>query len=279
MKRRQFLTNVGFASLGLGLSSFSRNLNLNAHAPFGIQLWTIKDIISEDPKAALTYLSSIGYKQIESFEGPQGIFWGMSPKEFKMLMDDLGMKIISAHCDPTKNLDEKAHQAASIGMDYLICPYVGPRKTADEFKKIAEDLNNSATICQKAGIRFGYHNHDYSFLEVDGQTPMDIFMKGTDPKNFDFELDMYWAEYAGVDPLKYFMKHSSRIRLAHIKDLWQKDSKRESCNLGEGIINYKDILPEARKHGLKYCIVEQEAFTKSPVKDAVKIDADFMKTL
>ncbi len=276
MQRRTFLTKTGLAGLALGLSSFSKSTLLQpAGNPFGIQLWTVKELMNQ-PKETLTYLASVGYKQIESCDLGKTIYWGMTPKEFKTLMDDLGMKMVSAHCDVSKDLDKKAEDAASIGMDYLVCPYIGPRKTAKEFYEIAEKFNQMGEICAKHGIRFAYHNHDYSFMPVQDEIPIEIFIKNTNPKLVDFELDIYWAVYAGVDPVSFVAKNQPRIALSHIKDLWVHDSKKESCNLGAGTINYKKIIPELKQIGLKYTIVEQEAFTQNPIKEAVKIDAQYM---
>src|SRR5436305_5131492 len=83
---------------------------------FGLQLYTLRDVLPADPKGVLTQVASFGYKQIESFEGSKGIFWGMKNTEFKKLMDDLGMKIVSSHCDINKDFERKVAEAKEIGM-------------------------------------------------------------------------------------------------------------------------------------------------------------------
>jgi hypothetical protein len=95
---------------------------------FGIQLWTVKNALGKDPQGVLKQLSEDGYKQIESFEGSKGIFWGMSNTDFKKYMDDLGMTIISSHCNINKDFEKKAGDAAAIGMKYLLCPAIGAPK-------------------------------------------------------------------------------------------------------------------------------------------------------
>src|SRR5689334_14391287 len=130
------LTSVA-TQLGCIPTSKFKNLNKN----FGLQLWTIREDLAKDPKGVLTQVASFGYKQIESFEGGQGIFWGMKNTEFKKLMDDLGMKIVASHCDINKDFERKAAEAAEIGMSYLICPYLGPQKSIDDFKKYADTFN------------------------------------------------------------------------------------------------------------------------------------------
>src|SRR5215207_4053647 len=126
---------------------------------FGLQLYTLRDVLPKNPKAVLKDVSNYGYKQIESYEGPEGMFWGMGNTGFKKYMDDLDMELIASHCDISKDFEKKAAEAAAIGMKYLICPYKGPQKSADDYKKFAAEFNVKGEICRKNGLRFAYHNH------------------------------------------------------------------------------------------------------------------------
>lgn len=244
---------------------------------FGLQLWSVKEDMATNAKNTLKQVASFGYKQVESFEGKQGIFWGMSNKEFKNYMDELGMKIISTHCDITKDFERKAAEASEIGMKYLICPYKGPQKSIDDFKRIAEQFNGCGEICRKAGIRFAYHNHDYSFKPVDGQLPQTVMMDHTDKTLVDFEMDIYWVVAAGENPQEWMKKYSHRFRLCHVKDLAKTATGHESCILGKGTIDFASILKTGRENGLKYYIVEQEAFTGTTPLLSAKADAAYMK--
>jgi len=283
--RRDFLRNGGFAALGLGLamkntSLFAADNAYKGIGNYGIQLWTVKEDMAKDAKGTLQKIASYGYKQIESFEGRGGIFWGMGNKDFKKYMDDLDMKIVSSHCDISKNFEEKAAQAAEIGMKYLMCPYKGPQKSIDDFKKFADEFNKCGEICKKNGIRFGYHNHDYSFKAINGQIPQDVMMDNTDKDLVDYEMDIYWVVAAGASPQAYFEKYPNRFRACHVKDLGKTASGgHESVHLGKGTIDFKSILKTGKKHGLKYFIVEQEAFTGTNPLDSAAVDAKYMKSL
>ncbi len=249
---------------------------------FGLQLYTLRDDMPKDPKGVLKQVASFGYKQIEGYEGPLGLFWGMSNTDFKKYMDELGMQFVSSHCDWKKDFEKKAAQAAEIGMKYLISPYVGKQKTLDDYKKIADQFNKSAEICKKNGIRFAYHNHDYSFVQQDGRYPQDIFMQNTSPDNMDYEMDIYWVVTAGADPEAWLKKYSNRFRLCHIKDR-AKNAKPEdhdaSVDVGTGSINYKQVLKAASENGMQYYIVEQEKYENStPIKSA-QADATYLKSL
>ncbi len=280
--RRSFLRNSALAGFALSMPFRNELLAMaNKQNKFGIQLWSVKDALAKDPVAVLKHLAASGYKQIESFEGAQGIFWGMKNTEFKKTLDGLGMKIVSAHCDNVKDFNRKASEAAEIGMKYLICPYKGPQKSIDDFKRFADEFNTSGDIAKKYGIRFAYHNHDYSFVNMNGEVPQDIMIELTNPDTVDFEMDMYWTIAAGVDPIAYMKKFPNRFKLVHVKDLVKTNTTEghESCIIGKGTIDYKTLLPKVAKQGVEYFIVEQEAYTGTNELDAAKDDAAYMKTL
>ncbi|OIR05043.1 inosose dehydratase [mine drainage metagenome] len=281
--RRNFIKLGGLSALGLAMPvkkfSFLNDEIFGSLKikQFGIQLWTVKEDMAINAKDTLKKIAGDGYKQIESFEGKQGMFWGMTHKEFKKYMDELGMKIISSHCDTTKDFERKAAEAAEIGMKYLICPWKGPQKSIDDFKRFADEFNKNGEVCKKNGIRFAYHNHDYSWKPVDGQIPQEVMMDNTDKNLVDFEMDIYWVVAAGVDPNVYFKKYPNRFRLCHVKDLGKTATGHESVHLGTGTIDFHSILKTGKENGLEYFIVEQEAFTNTNPLESAKIDAAYLK--
>ena len=248
--------------------------------PFGLQLYTLRDDMPKDPKGILKQVASFGYKQIEGYEGPQGLFWGMSNTDFKKYMDDLGLQYISSHCNTKQNFEEKAAQAASIGMKYLINPYLGKQPTLDDYKRAADDFNKNGEICRKAGLKFAYHNHDYSFTAVDGQFPQDVMMQGTDPALVDYEMDMYWVVTAGQDPKAWFKKYPNRFKLGHVKDRRKNTTEQaDSVVVGTGSIDFTDLLKDARAAGMEYFIIEQERYDGTTPIAAVQQNAEYMKKL
>ena len=279
--RRDFLRNSALASIALSMPFKNELMAMGgANNSFGIQLWSVKEALAKDTLGVLKHLSKSGFKKIESFEGEKGIFWGMKNTEFKKVMDDLGMQIVSSHCDTTNDFERKAAQAGEIGMKYLICPYKGAQPTIDHYKKFADEFNACGEIAKKHGIRFAYHNHDYSFAPMNGILPQDVMMNNTNKDTVDFEMDMYWTVAAGVDPLTYMEKHPGRFKLVHVKDMTKlANGDHESCVIGKGTIDYKSLLPQIAKRGVKHMIVEQEAYTGTNELDAAKDDAAYMKTL
>ena len=115
---------------------------------FGIQLYTLRDIIADDPKGVIQSLASFGYTQIEGYEGDMGMFWGMGHKDFKSFLDDTNIKMVASHCDINENFEQKVEQASEIGLDYLICPYIGAQDSMDDWKRIVDQFNRCGEICK-----------------------------------------------------------------------------------------------------------------------------------
>jgi len=293
--RRLFLKAAGFASLGVVAyplvscnsggenASDSDSTALAGTASgtkidnFGIQLYSVRDLIGADPKGIIKQLADLGYKEIESYQGDQGVFWGMSPKEFKDYVSGLGMKIVSTHADTTKNLEKLANDCAEAGLTYVLQPYIGAQPSIDEWKKRAEEFNQRGEICNKAGVKFGYHNHAYSFEELDGQLPQEILLDNTDPSKVVYELDMCWIAAANKDIGAHLTKYAGRYDLCHVKDL-VREPKLHQVDLGTGEIDYPKALKVAQQTGMKHYIVEQEEYPES-VMASLAHDAEYMKAL
>lgn len=263
-----------------GLMGCSATAKLDVQDNFGLQLYTLRDDLPKDPKGVLTQVASFGYKQIESYEGPRGMFWGLGHTGFKKLMDDLGMTLVASHCEIQKDFERKAAEAAAIGMKYLICPWIGPQKTLDDFKRYADTFNKCGDVCKKNGIRFAYHNHDYTFVPLQGQLPQDVLMQNTAKDLVDYEMDIYWVVTAGENAEEWFKKYPGRFRLSHVKDRRKgaaSSDKDASVVVGSGSINFRAILKTGSAHGLEHFLVEQEAYGGTTPLAAVKANAAYMK--
>ncbi|MBT8220263.1 MAG: sugar phosphate isomerase/epimerase [Bacteroidia bacterium] len=296
--RRQFLQNAGLITAGslilptwacknnsqdngsTTISSTDTVMTKGSLEKFGIQLYTLRDIIYEDPKATLKEISDLGFHQIEGYEGDLGISWGMSNKDFRSYLDDLGLELVSSHCDILKDFEKKAGDAAEMGMKYLICASIGPQKSKDEWGKVTDRFNECGEICRKNGIRFAYHNHDYSFKAFSGMIPHDFIMQNTDPDLVDYEMDIYWVVTGGADPIDYMTRYPNRFKLVHVKDRMKDvatDVGEASCNLGTGIIDFPKILKTAKDSGTEYFIMEQERYDDTTPMGAAKAGAEYLR--
>jgi sugar phosphate isomerase/epimerase len=247
---------------------------------FGIQLYTLRQEMPKDAKGVLKKLSSYGYTTIESYEGKEGMFWGMTNKEFKAYLDELNMKIVSSHTNIDKDLQRKAAEAAEIGMEYIVCPYVGPQTSMDAWKGITDKFNAAGKTCKKEGIKFAYHNHAYTFKAFSGMIPHDYLMDNTDPDLVKHEMDIYWVVSGQADPIDYLKKYSGRFRLCHVKDRLKDapvDEMSASCDLGTGQIDFAKILKVAKENGMEHYILEQERYDGSTPLASAEAGAKYLK--
>ncbi|NBC26304.1 MAG: TIM barrel protein [Bacteroidetes bacterium] len=282
--RKTFLKMSGLLASGAAigtlpfLSSCSSSPSASDGPAFGLQLYTLRDVIGDDPEGTLRRVADFGYKHIESYEGPMGMWWGMENTGFKELMDELGMTAISSHAEIFEDFERKANEAAEIGLKSIVCPWIGPQDTLDGYREIAEQFNEIGEIANNVGLRFAYHNHAYSFEEQEGEIPHDVLMENTDPDLVEYQMDIYWVVAAGHDPLEWMQKYPGRFTSAHVKDLAPGDEP-ESTVLGTGSIDFAELLPAAVQYGMEDFIVEQEAYTGTTPMDAIRDNADYMSGL
>lgn len=250
--------------------------------PFGLQLFTLRDVIVDNPRDVIRQVAEFGYKQIESYEGPMGMFWDMGNTGFKAFLDDLGLTMISSHANVFDDFERKADQAAEIGVPYLVCPSIrgriGSEGNLDDYRRMADRFNEIGQVAKNAGISFAYHNHAYSFHEMEGEIPQRVLMDNTDPDLVEYQLDIYWVVAGGQDPKEWIRAYPNRFTSSHVKDLINGDD-RESTVLGTGTIDFPPILSLAKENGMKYFFVEQEAYTGTTPIDAVRKNAEYMKNL
>lgn len=254
-------------------------------SPFGVQLYSAREVMPKDPKGIMTQLAQMGYKQFESYSGPQGFLWGMQPKEINSFLDGLGVNMVSTHfnyrgeMDKPDQLKKSIQMAHDAGLKYLLCPFIGPQKTWDDWKKVADKFNAVGEEMKQAGLKFGYHNHDYSFRPLDGKLPQEFLLANTDPKYVMFELDLCWIDVAGVNTEEHLKKYGKRYELCHVKDYTMKDGKAHQNDLGKGDVDFKKTLRSALNNSsINYFLVEQEEYPESPMM-SLKNDSEYMKTL
>lgn len=284
--RRNFIKQAGLAAAGaLVLPSFA----CSALAPskkLGLQLYSLREQLPKDVRGTIAKVAQAGYSEVETYGySLKDKFWGLDPKEFKNLLIEHNLSSPSGHYGMDKYLgggsdDElKSYiEAANIvGGEYIVIPYLGDaiRKTADDWKKLADRMNQASAICKNSGLKLAYHNHNFEFDKLAEGTGYDILLKGTDPKAVQFELDLYWVVRSGNDPVKLFTEHPGRFPMWHVKDM-DKTNNGINTEVGSGSIDFKKIYESAKLAGLKHLIVEQENFSLDPYV-SIKQSADYIK--
>lgn len=249
----------------------------------GLQLYTVRELMDKDLEGTLQKVADIGYKDLESAAGMKGHYYGMKPKEFASLVEGMGMKLRSHHVllgtqSPqeaplppdfltlTNGMQQLVDMAAEAGQNYLTCAFLFPseRQKLDQYKRAAELFNKAGEACQKAGLGFAYHNHDFEFETLEGQRPYDLLLEQTDKDLVKMELDLYWATKSGNDPVALFEKHPGRFPMWHVKDM-DKTEKQSFTEVGNGSIDFKRIFDKAEVAGMEYYFVEQDQTPGNPI--------------
>lgn len=295
VSRRNFIRNAAFTAAGATLLGQNLFANAKKGELTGIQLYSIRTDMAKDPLGTLKQLSAMGYKHVEHASYVNRKFYGWTATEFKKVLDDLGLKMPSGHTVmTTKHWDAAkkdftdawkytVEDAAAMGQMFVISPSMEQKTRTDinELKSFMNVFNKSGELCQKYGMKFGYHNHDFEFSEkLNGQTLFDIILSETDPKLVMQQLDIGNMINGGAKALDIMQKYPGRFESMHVKDEILAASgheKYESTILGTGIVPVKEVIDLGRKWGTKHFIIEQEAYQGKAPLDSVKEDLEIMK--
>lgn len=251
----------------------------------GLQLYTIRQAMTTDAPGSLKKVAEMGYTNLELAGYADRKFYGYAPLEFKKMVNDLGMKILSSHTQveaagiTLDNAKMMAEDHAKLGVKYCIQPWVDVEaRNIESYKKMVQDWNTVAKIMNENGMLFGYHNHNFEFANINGVVPyFDIFLPGLDKGLVTMELDLFWTTKAGQNPVDIIKKYPGRFQLFHMKDMFTNeapyfttDGVNDFAPVGEGVINFKEILAAKDIAGMKYMIVEQDSTKDGKPFDAIK---------
>lgn len=283
--RRSFLKQSGLALGALSLPSYAFSFNNyfnNGYEP-GLQLYTIRDQMADNPQKSIEKVAKIGYTILEhaTYSGSQK-FYGLTASEMNALLKNNGVKMLSGHYalgdDKTpgtilNSWEQAVEDAHKVGLKYMVCPYLSPneRKAIDYYKKCAEEFNKAGEICKSAGIQFCYHNHNFEFGQVDGKLPYKILLQETDAELVKMQLDIFWVYRAGYDPIVLFDQNPGRYALWHVKDMARIEDNGTSegggsaiTEVGNGVIDWPSVFAHAKKAGMENFFVEQDNAPKNP---------------
>lgn len=297
--RRSFIQKT--AIVLAGSSVFSKQLLATA-APktlTGIQLYSVRDDMDKNPLGTLKALADMGYRNVEHANYINRKFYGYSAKEFKKILEDLGMKMPSGHTvmgrnhwdeskkDFTDTWKYTVEDAAIAGQEIVISPWLDEslRKNIDDMKRYMDVFNKSGELCKKSGMRFGYHNHNFEFSQsLDGKKIYDIILDNTDPSLVTQQLDMGNLYSTGANAYEIVKKHPGRFVSMHVKDevksaKGEMEDGYESTILGAGVANTKAITDLGKKSGgTLHFIIEQESYQGKTPLDCAREDLKVMKS-
>lgn len=264
--RRGFLGMTGSLLAATALPALAAK-----QVPLGLQLYTVRGDLAKDYEGTMKTLKAIGIRNVQA----NLTMAGKTSADQRKLYDSMGITWESIHAggDALRaNLQATVDEAKGVGIKNITCSFplypveraaimAGP--TLDDWKKNAEAFNRAGEACKKAGMSFGYHNHNLEFRKVGDVVPYDLLLKETDPNLVQMEMDIGWVVAGGADPVAYLTKYPTRFHSLHIKDLKDQgipntNMKMISAIIGKGIIKWDQVLAAAKKASIDRAFLEIE---------------------
>ena len=250
----------GFSALPLHAASFKGNL--------GLQLYSLRADFPKDVPGTLKRVHDLGFQYAE-LAGT----YSLKPEEYTKLLAANHITPIGCHFGYDRwrdDADGAAREAKALGLKYAGCAWI-PHQGAFDEKTCREAIavfNKAGAATAKLGIKFFYHQHGYEFVPCGDGTFMDLLMKETDPKFVSFEMDIFWVQFPGQDPVKWLEKYGKRWELMHLKDM-KKGLKTgdqsggtdvtNDVAIGTGQLDIPATLKAAKKAGVKWYFIEDES--------------------
>ncbi len=274
--RRNFLKTTGIAAAALPLMNEKLFASSLYEKKTGLALYTVRDAMEKNPAETLKSIAALGFSWLEAASYSNRQFYGMKPGEFRRMVNDNGMSLISSHnAINSDNEDVIIEDAAEAGLTYLILPSLPHElcSSVDGFKKAAEYFNKVGEKCSKNGLKFGFHNHQIEFKELEDVVPYDILLKTTEPGLVVFELDIAWITAAGKNPLAYFRDYQGRFEAWHFKDL---STEKQDATIGEGTIDFVPLWAKAQEAGMRYWFIEQDNCRTHTPLESISLSRNYL---
>lgn len=294
--RRDFLRHASTAAAGTALLGMAvRSARAALTGRYGVQLYTLRNVLPTKPAETMKALYAIGYREVEMLRAGL-VSWGPAAK-------DAGLAVPAMHIEapvvtgewaawrtrpdadkflppPTYTIDSAIAEARKHDIRFLTVAYLmkDERTTLDFYKRFADAMNRAGEKCDAAGISLCYHHHAFEYEPLEGKVPMDVLVERFDAKKVGFEIDVFWVSIAGADPVKTIRDLGPRVRLLHLKDkakgtvnLYQESQVKAEAftEVGSGVVDFPGVLAAGKAAGVAHAFVEQDQTAGDPV-DSLK---------
>jgi sugar phosphate isomerase/epimerase len=256
--------------------------SLNAQE-VGLQLYSLRNQFKNDVEGTLKTIHDWGITKIEG-----GDTYGMPLQEFLSLLKKYDLEVVSVGAsfeELASDPQAVAAKAKAYGANYVMCawiPHKGDEFNIEDTRKAVEVFNTAGEILDRDNIILAYHPHGYEFRPYEGGTLFDYMSENAE--DFYFEMDVYWVQHGGADPMALLEKYTDQFVLMHLKDMEKgitgNNSGHEDVDtnviLGTGQLPMVDIVVKAKELGIEYLFIEDES---SRVLEQVPESLAFLKSL
>ena len=230
-----------------------------------VTLYNLRDFTQrpEDISKTLRKVREIGYKAVQlSGLGP------IDAGELKRMLDAEGLSVCATHVgwdrlqsDLDTVIEEHYRwECRNVAVGSVPKEY----RSADGYGRLAVECSEIGRKLISAGLTFSYHNHYWELEKYDGRTGLEILYENSDPKAVLAEIDTYWIQFGGGDPGSWIRRLKGRQRIVHFKDMGVRDGQQEMFEVGEGNLNWVDILAACNDAGAEWYVVEQDTSPGDP---------------
>ncbi len=269
LSRRKF---VGSAAVFLPAARTVLAMDKLQQSNLGVQLYTVRNVITNDPAATLKAIHDIGYTEVEAtYDNLNQIWPALQNSELKRVSIHVDAAIFMEGDGP---LDTVLKDVRRRGFEFIVVPSLPTAKgDADTIHRLAQMLNKAGEQAKKHKLRLCYHNHAHDFQPINGTPAVETLLSETQSDLVALEMDIFWVSVAGHDPVALLKKYSGRVPLLHLKDKARgvrtqyneevpKDAFKE---VGSGSIDIPAVLKAADAAGVKHYFVEQDQTPGDPI--------------
>lgn len=247
--------------------------------PIALQLYTVRHELAQDPAGTIEAIAQIGYQGVEG--GPPG---DMPPDDYLALLSKHGLELIGGGASPgdlANDLNQVVAQSKQLGIDTLITGIGGTlRENGGDWVAAVALLKQGAIQAAQAGLRILYHNHAFEFeAQVEGMYGLDYLFSTIPADAIGAELDTYWVQTGGEDPVAYIRKYADRLPRLHIKDRTPPpdDDECPFAEVGHGILDWDGIFAAAEAAQIEWYVVEQDRWVRPPL-EAARMSFEYLKS-
>jgi len=230
------------------------------------QLYTVRDKLKDPSQliGVLRQVRGIGYRAVEVA--------GLGPKTIDRFADALKRSDLIA-CAAHVSLERLKGDLAMVtweckswGCKYVVVPAMpdGYRSAAG-FKRFATEAGDLARKLNKSGLSLVYHNHAFELEHWDRRTGLETLLASTQDDMLQAELDTYWLQYGGANPAAWIRKLKGRVPIVHLKDMAVDRGNPIMAEIGEGNLDWPDILNACKEAGTEWLVVEQDECRRDPM--------------
>jgi sugar phosphate isomerase/epimerase len=230
------------------------------------QLYTLREYLKTEENVISTFkkVKDIGYNAIQiSGVGP------VSPELIKNVAMENDLKICATHI----SFDRLKSDIEAVIKEHKLwdCKYVGVgsmpeayRNDGEGYKRFAVEASELGKVLFENGLHLIYHNHSFEFKKFNGITGMDILFNESNDETLQFEIDTYWIQHGGADPIAWIKKMNNRMHVVHFKDMIiNEENKQAMAEVGEGNINWKGVIEACNEINVKWAAVEQDVCVRN----------------